>query len=260
VTKRVVLAIAAHPDDIELMMAGTLALLGRAGFALHMMNIANGSCGSKVDDAETTARRRFEEASAAAKVLNAVLHPPLTNDLEIFYEEGLLRRIAAVVREVDPSILLLHSPVDYMEDHTNACRLGVTAAFTRSMPNFVTEPRVPPVAGEITLYHSLPWGLRGPLGERSVAGHIVDIGETMPIKRRALACHVSQKEWLDQTQGLDSYLDTMADMAEQVGRESGRFKMAEGWRRHLHLGFCGPDADPLRDALGDGLVQVMEGK
>jgi hypothetical protein len=49
-------------------------------------------------------------------------------------------------------------------------------------------------------------------------------------------------------------------MAEQVGRESGRFKMAEGWRRHLHLGFCGPDADPLRDALGDGLVQVMEGK
>jgi hypothetical protein len=42
----------------------------------------------------------------------------------------------------------------------------------------------------------------------------------------------------------------MEDMAREVGRMSKRFKLAEGWRRHLHLGFCGPAADPLRDALG----------
>ena len=40
-------AVAAHPDDIEFMMAGTLILLGRAGYELHYMTIANGSCGSE---------------------------------------------------------------------------------------------------------------------------------------------------------------------------------------------------------------------
>jgi N-acetylglucosamine malate deacetylase 1 len=36
-----------------------------------------------------------------------------------------------------------------------------------------------------------------------------------------------------------------------VGKMSRRFKHAEGWRRHSHLGFCGPDDDPLRDLLSD---------
>jgi len=39
-------------------------------------------------------------------------------------------------------------------------------------------------------------------------------------------------------------------MAGEVGRMSRRFKFAEGWRRHSHMGFCAPDADPLRAALG----------
>ena len=140
----------------------------------------------------------------------------------------------------------------------NACRLGVTATFVRGMPNFVTEPRMAPVAGDVAVYHSLPWGLRGPLGERVTAGHFVDIAETMAVKRQALACHASQKEWLDTSQGLDSYLETMEEMARRAGKMSGRFEVAEGWRRHLHLGFCAEGADPLREALGDGRVIVAE--
>ena len=42
-------AIAAHPDDIEFQMAGTLILLQRAGYEIHYMNIANGSC-MKISD------------------------------------------------------------------------------------------------------------------------------------------------------------------------------------------------------------------
>jgi hypothetical protein len=42
----------------------------------------------------------------------------------------------------------------------------------------------------------------------------------------------------------------MENASLEVGRLSGNFKYAEGWRRHLHLGFCGPEADPLRKALG----------
>jgi hypothetical protein len=42
----------------------------------------------------------------------------------------------------------------------------------------------------------------------------------------------------------------MEDFSREIGRLSRRFQHAEGWRRHLHYGFCGPDDDPLRDALG----------
>ncbi len=69
-----------------------------------------------------------------------------------------------------------------------------------------------------------------------------------------LAKHVSQKQWLDESQGLDSYLQALRDLDADVGRMSGQFEYAEGWRRHLHLGFCGPDDDPLRAALADRIV------
>lgn len=249
-------AIVAHPDDIELMMAGTLLLLGEAGYELHVMNVANGSCGSATEDGEATAARRTEEARAAAEVMGATFHAPIANDLEIFYEEGLLRKVAAIVREVAPTIMLAQSPQDYMEDHMNACRLAVSGAFTRGMRNFVCDPPVEPIDNEVTLYHALPWGLKGSLGETIRANDYVDISATLGRKREALACHRSQKKWLDESQGLDSYLTTMEDMAREVGVMSGCFEIAEGWRRHLHLGFCAEDADPMRDALGKLMAKV----
>ena len=69
-----------------------------------------------------------------------------------------------------------------------------------------------------------------------------------------LSKHASQKQWLDESQGLDSYLDTMAELDAEVGRMSSIFKYAEGWRRHLHLGFCGPDDDPLQRVLKDRIL------
>jgi hypothetical protein len=48
------------------------------------------------------------------------------------------------------------------------------------------------------------------------------------------------------------------DLASQaVGRLSGCFDLAEGWRRHLHLGFSATDGDPLKEALGE-LCQINE--
>jgi hypothetical protein len=42
----------------------------------------------------------------------------------------------------------------------------------------------------------------------------------------------------------------MDEFSRAVGKLSRRFRHAEGWRRHSHLGFCAEDADPLRAALG----------
>jgi len=243
-------AIAAHPDDIEFVMAGTMMRLRDAGYELHYMNIANGCCGSTEHDPATAARIRRQEAMRAAESIGAVFHESLTNDLEVLYDLPTLRRLSSIVREVAPGILLTHSPVDYMEDHTNACRLAVTAAFSRGMPNFPVDPPVPITSQPVTIYHAQPHGNQTPLGEAVVPGWFVDVTDLLEQKAAVLAFHVSQKRWLDESQGLDSYVQTMRDLTLEVGRMSGRFQYAEGWRRHLHLGFCEADADPLSEALG----------
>lgn len=248
-------AIFAHPDDIELVAAGTLLLLKRAGWDVHYMNLSCGNLGSMTCSAAETAQTRRIESQNAAQILGATWHPSLAHDLDIYYERGLLRRLAAVVREVRPQIVLTHSPVDYMEDHVNTARLATTAVFGRGMPNFATDPPLPHVAGQVTLYHAQPHLNRDPLGKMVQPELFVDVTEVMSRKREALAAHISQKSWLDQTQGMDSYLQTMSDLMREVGRMSGVFPFAEGWRRHLYAGFCGPDSDPLSETLG-GLVSV----
>lgn len=244
------IAISAHPDDIEFVMAGTLLLLKQRGWEIHYFNLSTGNCGSVRDDAKTTRRLRLAEAKGAAKILGTHFHPPIADDLEIFYDIKLLRRVAAVIREVKPSIVLTHSPQDYMEDHMNTARLAVTAAFARGMPNFITTPKRAPVEGDVTVYHAMPHGLCDGLRQKISAELFVSTTSVHATKLAALAEHRSQQEWLDVSQGLNSYLRTMEDASRAVGKMSRRFKLAEGWRRHSHLGFCAEDSDPLRDALG----------
>ena len=244
-----VLAIAAHPDDIEFMMAGTLLLLKEAGCEIHYLNVASGSCGSLVENVARTRTRRAKEARAAARLLGARFHPSLADDLEIFYEPKLLQRLAAVIRDVSPSIVLTHSLEDYMEDHTNTARLAVTAAFVRGMPNFVTKPRRTAVPGNLTLYHALPHGLRDALNRRVMPEGFVDVTSVHATKLAALSAHQSQQGWLDESQGMTSYLKSMEAVSREVGGLSGRFQLAEGWRRHNPLGFCPAGADPLQEIL-----------
>ena len=251
-----VFALACHPDDIEFMMAGTLFLLKEAGCELHYMNLANGSCGTTELRAEEIVRIRRGEAERAATVLGAVFHESLANDLEVFYTQDLIRRVTAVIRQVKPDILLIPSPEDYMEDHMNTSRIAVTAAFCRGIPNYRTIPEEPPIRRDITLYHALPYGLADGLERPVRPGLYVDITGVIGKKRDMLACHESQKKWLDESQGLDAYLDTMREMSETVGKMSGkyrkmsgRYRYAEGWRRHSHLGYSAGKIDPLGGLL-----------
>ncbi len=248
--KKAVIAIGAHPDDIEFYMSGTLLMLQQAGYETHYLSLATGNCGSTQYSGPATRRIRNQEARAAARILGAQFHEPLTEDLEILYTPELLRGVAAVIRKAQPEIVLTHSPQDYMEDHMIASRLAVTAAFTRGMPNFRTSPPLPPAEYEVTVYHAMPHGLCDQLRRRIIPGAFVNTGAVHLKKREALAAHRSQQAWLAESQGLNSFLLTMEDMSRAVGRLSKRFQHAEGWRRHLHLGFCGAAADPLRAALG----------
>lgn len=240
------MAIAAHPDDIEFMMAGTMVLLRNVGYEIHYMTISDGNCGSMHWDAETTARTRVEESREAARILGAEYHMPIGKDFEIFYNKELLQQLTAVIRSVEPEIILTHSPIDYMEDHMITCRLTVTAAFVRGIPNYKAGDSKP-TSVDCTIYHALPHGLKDPLRREVIPGIYIDVTSVFDTKLEALSAHRSQHEWLDSSQKMNSYLQYLEDITRLVGRKSGQFQYAEGWRRHLHYGFGSEDADPLRE-------------
>lgn len=251
-----VLAIAAHPDDIEFLFAGTMLELAARGHELHYMNLCDGSRGSTTMDMETCAATRLEEAKAAAKVLGATFYPPIYRDMEATYSTANLAKVAAVVRQAKPSIVLTHSPIDYMEDHEIACRLAVSAAFAHGMPNLVSDPPVDVYMDPVTVYHAQPVHNRVPTGELVVPHLYIDIARVMDQKIESLACHASQKQWLDESQGMDSYLETARTVGRELGVMSGRYQDAEGWRRREHWGFCTAEDDPLADALAEILVDT----
>ena len=251
-----VFALGCHPDDIEFMMGGTLFLLKETGCELHYMNLANGSCGATEYSTEEIVAMRRQESIKAAELLGAAYHESLVNDLDVFYIQSVIRKVAARIRQIKPDVILLPSPEDYMEDHMNTCRIGVTAAFCKGMPNYVSDPPVSPIFHDITLYHALPYGLADGLRRIIVPDLYIDVTTVINRKQEMLACHVSQKKWLDKSQGLDSYLITMREMTEQMGEMSGKFEYAEGWRRHSHLGFSAREIDPLGETL-EGRVVIV---
>jgi LmbE family N-acetylglucosaminyl deacetylase len=244
-----VFAIAAHPDDIEFGMAGTLILLAKAGCEIHYMNIANGSCGTAEYDTETIVAMRLEEAKSAAQLIGAEFHPPLVPDLEIFYNKELLAKLSSVIRDVAPDILLIPSLEDYMEDHTNTCRLAITAAFARGMQNFPVDPPRAPVHNDVAVYHAQPHGNKDAMNHLVYPEIFINISEVLKEKSDMLAEHRSQKEWLDRSQGFNAYLEIMKGFGLELGELSKQWEFAEGWRQHNPAGFYAADSNPLADLL-----------
>lgn len=245
----IVLAVVAHPDDIEFMIAGTLIHLRDAGAEIHTWNMLNGCCGSLEHSKEEIIAMRWAEAQEAAQSIGATAHAPLFDDLGVFYDAPSLAKVAAVIRSIQPDIILTHSPQDYMEDHQNVCRLTVSAAFSRGMPNYTPDPATPPYDKQVAVYHALPHGLQDGLREYVTPHFTVDIEPVLELKTQMLACHRSQQAWLSSSQGMNAYLQEMHLMAADVARLYSPFKYAEGWRQHSHLGFCARSYQPLQTML-----------
>ncbi len=258
--KRTALAIGAHPDDIEFNMAGTLCLLAQAGLEPHMMNVSRSNLDSNELPEDEITRIRLHEAKNSAAVIGAVYHEPIASDLLIMYEEKLLRKMLAVVREIRPTIVLLPSLNDYMEDHTNTARLVVTACFSRAMRHFVSDPPREATAQDVYLYHAQPHLNRDGMRTLVVPDLLVNITGVMDIKLKMLARHESQRQWLGETQGLDDYLESMRQSSSEVARmrPPGDWDYAEGFRQHSHAGFSARDANPLAEILSPHVAAVAE--
>lgn len=247
------LAVFAHPDDIELLCAGTLALLKKAGWTVHLATMTAGDLGTMTLTREQISDVRLKEAAASAALLKAGYTCLGFEDLTLGYGPEPKRRASALMRDVGADVVFTHAPVDYMADHEETSRIVREAAFASTIPNWTCslngKPATPLKALPAVIYAD-PIDLTDHYGRRLPARQVVDVTETMPLKVDMLACHASQKTWLKDQHGEDDYLRHMkawcADRAKDFGRRG--VKYAEGFNQHLGHAF--PKTDVLGAALG----------
>lgn len=118
--KDVVLAIGAHPDDVEIGVGGILAAHAHAGDDLTVLTLSRGARGGDADS-------RQHESLAAAEMLGARLFLKDLVDTEISGGGPTVRLIEEVVREVQPDIVYTHSPHDRHQDHRAVSEATVVA-------------------------------------------------------------------------------------------------------------------------------------
>lgn len=244
-----ILAIHAHPDDVELQCAGTLWRLKELGCPLTIVTMTPGDLGSAELPPDEIAAVRRGEARAAAEMIGAEYFCLEFRDLSIEWNNDGRRRVTEALRRARPDIVFTAPPVDYMSDHEVTSRLVRDACFNASVPHYLTHQwdPAPPLARIPWLYYVDPIEGVDPFGRPIVPGQIVDISGTIEQKLAMLACHASQREWLRRQHGLDEYLDGCRRWSAARGKELG-VAYGEGFTQHL--GHPYPHADRLSELLG----------
>ena len=243
--RNVVLALMAHPDDAEILCAGTLIRLADIGWEIHIATMTPGDCGSaKLSAAEISAIRQAEARKSAA-MIGAAYHGLDERDGFVVYDKATLRKTVDFFRRIAPSVVLAHARRDYMMDHEQACLLARAASFAYSAPN-ISE--LPPVPGSRVphLYYCDPIGGREPTGGMVTPTCVVRITKQLEKKLAMLACHASQIEWLRQHNKSDDIIEMVRLHAIDRGRLAGAVA-AEAFVQHLSHGY--PDDDLLRETL-----------
>src|SRR5437763_8120868 len=151
---KTILSVLAHPDDAEFLCAGTLIRLKRElGFDVHIASMTAGDCGSVEHDAQAISKLRRAEGAKAAALIGATYHCVEEKDLLVFYNERSLEKVTRLLRQVQPGIVLTHSPADYMLDHEMTSTIVRAAAFAGPIPNFMADRQLGPVLPHIPHVH-----------------------------------------------------------------------------------------------------------
>ncbi len=191
-TPRVALAIGAHPDDVEFGCGATLAKWAAAGCVVHHLILTDGSKGTwdaSADTAALAAQRQVEQREAARRLAGSAAGE--VRFLE--YVDGELdsdvtarSRVARIIRELRPDVVLGHDPWKRYRlhpDHRHAGLLACDAVVAARDPHFFPEHG---------LAHHRPGDLL--LWEADQVHHVEDVSGWVAPKLGALAAHESQFE------------------------------------------------------------------
>jgi LmbE family N-acetylglucosaminyl deacetylase len=249
-----VLAFGCHPDDVEFMSAGTLALLADRGYEIHVATMTGGEVGAPPPTGTQEIRaRRLKESEASAGVLGGHYHWAGGCDLEVQYSPDYRRMATRVMREVDPLIVLAPPPMDYLPDHEQASYLVRNAAYIASVPLYDCGVPTTPTRRFPYLYYWNASNLTDVFGRPLPLHMVVDVSCAMDRKEQMLACHASQRDWLRYHNGWDVYTEQMKDWTRRQGALIGR-PWGEGFIQHRSMGH--PRDNILKQILGDLAVEL----
>ena len=124
-----VLAIGAHPDDVEYGCGGTLTLYAQRGHHVSLFVATDGALGG-----DAGVRRHEQEDSKVVMGVHRVFWGDY-RDTEVPYNRELIGRIESVIRQVQPTMIFVNAPDDTHQDHRNLAQATVSA--TRYVPNFL---------------------------------------------------------------------------------------------------------------------------
>lgn len=180
-----VLAVVAHPDDAELLCAGTLARAKADGAAIGVCVLCRGDKGQPNPPIENLGEVRRGEMQAAAALLGAEFLDGGFGDGELFDTAETRKAVVELVRQFRPTLLLAHWSEDYHADHRAASALAEAASwFCASAGQQTASPPLsrPPAVWWMDTVEMIGF-------EPHFA---VDVGEFIELKRRMMRCHKSQ--------------------------------------------------------------------
>lgn len=279
-----ILAVGAHPDDIEFLFAGTLAKLKEMhGDSVHifMITITNGNLGSVTLRPAELRNIRWKENIEAATLIDAYYDTCDVGDMESEFEKRRIRDIlVGQVRQIVPDIVLTHSPNDiYHPDHGIASAVVSGAIFCALLPAYNPAVKTKNIKTRKekeskttgynykykkgksfpmpSLYYGDPFPGHDIFGNVQPPSFVADISSTIETKKQMLLKHKSQGVWLAAGHGDIDYIRTALEWNGKIG-EKAKVKYAEAFLRHKNRPF---NQEPrLENLLGKSAIHFPEGR
>lgn len=183
-----VLAVMAHPDDVELLCAGTLARAKADGADVGIAVMCRGDKGVGSETLQPGLDEvRRSEATAAAEVLAARLFWIGIGDGELFDSYENRRTLIEVYRQFRPTLVITHSPADYHADHRAAAAIAEPATWSAASRGNITR--------SAALEKQPKLWFADTVNMSSFQPHFfIDVSDHVEVKRKMLLCHRSQVE------------------------------------------------------------------
>ena len=175
-----VLAIFAHPDDVELTVAGTMLKMKHLGYRTGVLDVTQGEMGTR-----GTVEGRAEEAAEAATILKLDIRENLgLPDGQVFADDPSRTKLVRVLRRLKPKLVLTHQEGDSHPDHNHIAQLVRESARLASMKNYDPETGGEKIAVPMVAHNVFSW--------RSSISFVVDISDFLEDKMAAIRAHRSQ--------------------------------------------------------------------
>ena len=206
-----ILAIGAHPDDIEIACSGTLAKCVARGDTVMVCHASSGNLGHVIIPPDELKVMRANEAKRAGAMAGIEVFHGGFDDLDIYTDNKEARdKMVEVIRYANPDLIITHAPDDYMPDHTAVSKLVFDASFTATLPNYAT-------ANSNNACKLVPIFYMDTLAGVGFNPTVyVDVTDFIDLKLQMLECHESQIVWMREHDGID-----FPDMVRTCSRYRG---------------------------------------